>query len=149
MAVLRGFHGGSDSKEPTCNLGDLGSIPGWGRFLGGGHGNPLQYSCLEDPYEQRSLAGCSPWGSKELDTTERLSTHTPYFSNNLPCSFQLIHITQPVKFHLAILMTPSGSWQFTFTTLVICPVLVACARLKGPGRQRPCLPFAYPSIPSA
>ena len=43
-------------------------------WLGGGHGNPLQYSCLENPHGQRSLAGCSPWGRKELDMTERLST---------------------------------------------------------------------------
>ena len=35
--------------------------------LGGGHGNPLQYSCLENPPGQRSLAGYSPWGCKELD----------------------------------------------------------------------------------
>ena len=55
-------------------MGDLGSIPGLGRSPGGGHGNPLQYSCLENPHGQRSLAGCSPWGRKELDTTERLST---------------------------------------------------------------------------
>ena len=41
-----------------------------------GHDNPLQYSCLENPHGQRSLAGCSPWGCKELDITERLSMHT-------------------------------------------------------------------------
>ena len=51
----------------------LGSIPGLGRSPGGGHGNPLQYSCLENPCGQRSLAGYSPWGGKESDTTERLS----------------------------------------------------------------------------
>ena len=56
-----GFPGGSDGKESTCNEGDLGSIPGLGRSPGGGHGNPLQYSCLENPHEQRSLAGSSPW----------------------------------------------------------------------------------------
>ena len=44
---LGGFHGGLDSKESTCNAGDLGSIPGLGRSPGGGHGNPLQYSCLK------------------------------------------------------------------------------------------------------
>ena len=55
-------------------VGDLGSIPGLGRFPGGGHGNPLQYSCLENPHEQRSLVGYSPWGCKESDTTEWLST---------------------------------------------------------------------------
>ena len=57
----------SDSKEPACNTGDLGSIPGLGRSLEGGHGDPLQYSCLENPHGQRSLAGCSPWGHKELE----------------------------------------------------------------------------------
>ena len=71
----RGFPGGSDSEESTCNAGDLGSILGLGRFPGGGNGNPLQYTCLENPHEQRSLVGCSPWGPKELDMTERLSTH--------------------------------------------------------------------------
>ena len=49
-------------------------IPGLERPLGGGHGNPLQYTCLENPHGQRSLVGYSPWGHKELDMTERLST---------------------------------------------------------------------------
>ena len=49
---------------------------GLGRCPGGGHGNPLQYSSLENPHEQRSLAGYSPWDCKELDTTEQLTTHT-------------------------------------------------------------------------
>ena len=47
---LLGFPGGSDGKESTCNAGELGSIPGLGRSPGGGHGNPLQYSCLENPH---------------------------------------------------------------------------------------------------
>ena len=55
-------------------MGDLDLIPGLGRSLGGEHGNPLQYSCLESPHEQRSLVGYSPWGCKELDMTEQLST---------------------------------------------------------------------------
>ena len=56
-------------KNPSASAGDaghLGSIPGSGRFPGGGHGNPLQYSC----HGQRSLAGYSPWGCKESDTAE-------------------------------------------------------------------------------
>ena len=57
-------------------MGDLGLIPGLGRSLGGGYGNPLQYSCLENPQGQRILVGCNPWGCKELDMTEQLSTHT-------------------------------------------------------------------------
>jgi len=69
-----GFPGGSDGKESTCNAGDLGSIPGLGRSSGGGHSNPLQYSCLENLYGQRSLVSYSPWGRKESDQTKRLST---------------------------------------------------------------------------
>ena len=69
-----GVPGGSEGKASACNVGDPGSIPGWGRSPGGGHGNPLQYSCLENPHGQRSLAGCSPWGHKESNTTERPST---------------------------------------------------------------------------
>ena len=47
MSMLR-CPGGSDDKVSACNAGDLGSIPGLGRS-GEGHGNPLQYSCLENP----------------------------------------------------------------------------------------------------
>ena len=48
----KGFPGGSDGKESTCNSGDLGSIPGSGRFPGEGDGNPLQYSLLENPMDR-------------------------------------------------------------------------------------------------
>ena len=47
-----GFLGGSDGKESTCNVGDLGLIPGLGRCPGEGNGNPLQYSCLENPWTE-------------------------------------------------------------------------------------------------
>ena len=53
---------GSDGKESACNAGNLVSIPGLGRSPGRGHGNPLQYSCLENSHGWRSLVGCSPWG---------------------------------------------------------------------------------------
>ena len=74
--VFLGFSGSPDDKEFACNEGDLGSIPGLGRSPGGGHGNPLQDSSLENPHGKRSLVGYSPQGHKELDTTERLSTST-------------------------------------------------------------------------
>ena len=67
------FPGGSDGKESACNAGALCLVPGLGRCPGGGHGNPLQYSCLENPHGQ-SLAGYRPWGHKALDMTEWLST---------------------------------------------------------------------------
>ena len=72
-----GFSSGLDGEESACNVGDLGSIPGLGRSPGGEHGNPLQFSCLETPHGQRSLAGYNSWGRKESDTTERLSLRIP------------------------------------------------------------------------
>ena len=61
-----------DGKASVYNAGDLGSIPGSGRFPGEGNGNPLQYSCIENPMD--GGAWC-PWGCKESDTTEQLHFH--------------------------------------------------------------------------
>ena len=71
------FPGGSGGKASACSAGDPGSIPGSGRSPGEGNGNPLQYSCLENPMD-RSVVGYSPPGCKELDT--RLSDFT-FFSH--------------------------------------------------------------------
>ena len=84
------FPGGLDGKESACNAGDLGSIPGLGRSPGGGHGNLVQYSCLENPRGQKSLAGYSSWGCRELDTTEWLSTHSTQGAQSF-----LAHNSQP------------------------------------------------------
>ena len=62
-----GFLGGSAGKESACNAGDLGLIPGLGRFPRDKKGYPFQYSGLENSMD------CSPWGRKESDSTERLS----------------------------------------------------------------------------
>ena len=64
--IFLGFPGGSDGKESA----HLGLIPRLGRSPGGGHGNPLQYSCLENPQGQRSLGSYSPWGCKESYLTK-------------------------------------------------------------------------------
>ena len=58
------FPCGLAGKETTCNVGELDSIPGLGRSPGRGHGNSLQYSCLENHHGQRSLVGYSPWGQR-------------------------------------------------------------------------------------
>ena len=50
--MYQGFPGGLDGKESVCNAEDLGSIPGLGRSLGEGNGNPLQYSCLENSMDK-------------------------------------------------------------------------------------------------
>ena len=51
LCFFLGFSGGSEVKASTCNVGDLGSIPGSGRCPGEGNGNPLQYSCLDNPMD--------------------------------------------------------------------------------------------------
>ena len=63
------FLGGSDGKESVCNIGDRGLIPGLRRSPGGGHGNPLQYSCLENPID-RGAWRATVHRVAELDTTE-------------------------------------------------------------------------------
>ena len=70
-----GFPGGSVVRNLPADAGDAGLIPGWGRFPGGGNGNPLQNSCLGYPMDKGA------WGAtvhKESDMTERLSMHTPH-----------------------------------------------------------------------
>ena len=52
VVTLLASHRGSDSKESACNVGDLGSIPVLEKSPGGGHGNPLQYSCPENPVDR-------------------------------------------------------------------------------------------------
>ena len=74
------FPRGLAVKNPPVNAGDMGLIPGSGRSPGWGHGNPLQYSCLENPHGRRSLAGYSPWGHRELDTTEQLNSNDNNFN---------------------------------------------------------------------
>ena len=74
--MSQGFPYGSEGEESTCHAGHLGLILRFRRSLGGGHGDPLQYSCLETPHGQRNLMGYSPWRPKELDTTEQLSICT-------------------------------------------------------------------------
>jgi len=64
-----GFPGGSVGKEPTCNAGDVGCIPGSGRSLGEGNGNPLHDSCLGNPMDRRAWRATVHGVSKESDVT--------------------------------------------------------------------------------
>ena len=70
-------------KESACKAGEAGSIPGSGRSPGGRHGDPLHYSCLENPHGQRSLAGYGPWGHKELEMTAAIKHSTASFNLKL------------------------------------------------------------------
>ena len=72
-SLLKGFPGGSEVKASACNAGDLGSIPGLGRSPGEGNGNPLKYSCLENPMD-----GGAWWATQSMGSQSqtRLSDFT-------------------------------------------------------------------------
>ena len=67
-----GFLNGSDNKKSACNAGDTGLIPGSRRSPGGGYGNPLQYSCLENSMG-RGVWWATVYGVEESDMTEQLT----------------------------------------------------------------------------
>ena len=69
LRTVMGFPGGSDSEESACNVGDPDSIPGWRRR----ECLPTAVFLLGESHGQRSLVGSSPWGCKELGTTEPLT----------------------------------------------------------------------------
>ena len=87
--ILLDFPGSTVVKNLPVNTGDpgaTGSIPGLVRLPGGGHGNPFQNSCLENPMDRGAWQGYSPWGRKESDRTEHaLAVHCDiaelYFSH--------------------------------------------------------------------
>ena len=123
-------------KKPPTNLGgirDASLIPGSGRFPGGGNGNPLQYSCLENSKER---GACSPWGRKESDMTEVTElTHHLYTSTRweipnyrtpfsrgfcsyipprwAPTTTMIFHLSSPLRF------TPKSILHIT-VHLVFC-----------------------------
>ena len=62
-------------KNPPANLAELSSIPGLGRSLGEGNGNPLQYSCLENPIDREGWKATVHWISKNWTQIKGISTH--------------------------------------------------------------------------
>ena len=113
------FPYGSDGKESTCISGDLGSIPGLGRSPGGGHGNPLEYSGLENPRGQRSLVGYSPWSRKESNMIEQISTTHTHPLKGIACIFW-----RPLKLEIHYLASPSTEVKTNFTA-ILCPMMCA------------------------
>ena len=96
---LQGFPGGSGGKESACNVGDLGSIPALGRSPGWGHGNPLQYSCLENSMD-RGAWQTTIQGVTESDTTEQLTLSLHY----VPPEFMFFHY--PTHFFSCYKLSP-------------------------------------------
>ena len=72
---MLGFPGGSDGKESACNAGDPGSIPGLRRSPRGGHGNPLQYSCLENPMDRGAWQATVHGVAQSRTRLKQLNTH--------------------------------------------------------------------------
>ena len=73
LVLLTGFSGGSVIKILPANAGDMGLILGSGRSIGGGNGNPLQYSCLENSMDRGAWQDTVHGVTKEPDTTEQLN----------------------------------------------------------------------------
>ena len=88
--TLLGFPGGSEVKASACNPGDIGSTPGSGRSPGEGNGNPLQYSCLENPMDGGAWQA-TVHGVAELEATEQLHFHFP---DTAKCGFSIEFKTQ-------------------------------------------------------
>ena len=108
---MLGFPGGSEVKALACNVGDLGSIPGLGRSPGEENGNPLQYSCLENPMDRGAW-----WAilHRVAKSRTRLSDFTFWFSVNLAL-FSFLPFCIVLKF---------TSWQTPK------PVLLQCKRRR-------------------
>jgi len=67
--VLDGLPRWLSDKDSACQAGDVGLIPGWGRYPGEGNGNSLQYSCLGNPMDRGAWRATIYGATKELDTT--------------------------------------------------------------------------------
>ena len=89
-----GFPGGSSGKEPTYQCKrhkDVGLVPGWGRSPGGGHGNSLQYSCLENPMDRRNWWATVHRVTHSQTWLSRLSTHAHIWQLHEFGSFRVLH----------------------------------------------------------
>ena len=89
LQTLLGFPGGSAGKESACNAGDLGLISGLGRSSTGRDGNPLQYSCLENPMDREAWWAMVHSTAKSRTRQKRLSTHHALYKNVITFLAQL------------------------------------------------------------
>ena len=92
LNISLGFPGGSEVKASARNAGDLGLIPGSGRFPWRRKWQPTPVFLPGESHGRRSLVGCSPRGSKESDTTERLHSLTHSLKYLMACSFCFIKL---------------------------------------------------------
>ena len=104
-----GFPAGSDSKETSCNAGDLGSIPGSGRSLGEGNDFPLQYSCLENSMDRGAWwATVHEVAKGQTQLSDSYThTHTHTLKNAVSGARGLGRSSLPSIFSLAVLLGPT------------------------------------------
>ena len=133
-----GFPSGSVVKNPPANAGDLGSIPGWGKSPGGGNGNPLQYSCLETPMDQRAWWATAHWASKNQTRLTWLSTDADMQAHVLNMHFPddciltddcpLWEASLPICAHSHVSHLSLCAWKYAFFCTVLSiffPILAA------------------------
>ena len=99
------------------DIRDVGSILGLGRSPGEGHGSPLQYCCLENPYGQRRLVSYSPWGHRESDTTE-VTEHSHKRKAQVHVSFFSAIFTWKSNFMLSIMIS-KDKYGFCFLLILV------------------------------
>ena len=109
------FPSGSVGKESACNSGDASLITGWGRSSGGGHGNPPQYSCLENPMDSAAWRSIDHGVTKSQTWLKWLSIHTLFLScfMSLSVSWDLVYfcvLSLSLFFFFFIL------WTFDYST---------------------------------
>ena len=95
ILALRGFPDSSIGKEFACNAGEPSSIPGLGRSPGEGNGNPLQYSCLENPMDREDPGRLQSMRSQESDTVTKPPPPPPHKGHAILIDSR-IHILQEV-----------------------------------------------------
>ena len=127
-----GFPGGSVVKNPPGSIGDatdVSLILGRGRSLGGGNGNPLQYSCLESPVPgTEDSGGLQSMGLQELDMTEQLSTHICTYNRcwfyHFLSNYKHFHSIKWLNFLNGCSSVMSGEWTSCKVTRVTLTVHV-------------------------
>ena len=90
--VIWGPPWGMSGKESTCSTGDMGLIPGSGRSIGEGNGNPFQYSCLENSMNRRAWQATVHGVTKEPDTTYQLNNNDGNFMHSLQFLVEIIKV---------------------------------------------------------
>ena len=126
-SLILGFPGGTSGKESASIAGDLGLIPRVGRFPGGGHGNPLQYSCLENSMDRRAWRASVHRVAKSRTQLKRLSMHKLDFSAGL-FGLQVFSLCLYVSALLLLLLSPSMGFSrqeywigLPLPSLCLCP----------------------------